>query len=334
MSRDETAVIQSAEERAERGAATQLRPPKKRGYGWKEEVYGTVFASLPLIGFLLFSVVPVGIALATMFCDMDGMNISTIRWNNFANFGKAFTDASFWRSLLVGLEMTVAHIVGLIVSIVVAAILSQKIKGGKLFTIFFFIPYVCSSAAISIMWVQIFKPAGGVLNTLLQGMGVANPPDWFRDATWFPWMLVVTIAWKAPGYGILMVQAALANVNESIYEAAKMDGASKFRQFFSVTFPAISPTLFFLLAMGLLNGLQTFDIAQIFAQKTSGYVTGAAGPGDAGLTSVFHIYNTMNNPGAGGMPVASVLSLLLFVVISLVLALNKRLSKLWVSYDY
>ena len=334
MSRDETAVIQSAEERAERGAATQQRPPKKRGYGWKEEVYGTVFASLPLIGFLLFSVVPVGIALATMSCDMDGMNISTIRWNNFANFGKAFTDASFWRSLLVGLEMTVAHIVGLLVSIVVAAILSQKIKGGKLFTIFFFIPYVCSSAAISIMWVQIFKPAGGVLNTLLQGMGVANPPDWFRDATWFPWMLVVTIAWKAPGYGILMVQAALANVNESIYEAAKMDGASKFRQFFSVTFPAISPTLFFLLAMGLLNGLQTFDIAQIFAQKTSGYVTGAAGPGDAGLTSVFHIYNTMNNPGAGGMPVASVLSLLLFVVISLVLALNKRLSKLWVSYDY
>ena len=74
--------------------------------------------------------------------------------------------------------------------------------------------------------------------------------------------------------------------------------------------------------------------AQIFAQKTSGYVTGAAGPSDAGLTTVFHIYNTMNNPGAGGMPVASILSLLLFVAITLVLALNKKLSKLWVSYDY
>ena len=101
MSRDETAVIQSAEERAERGAATQQRPPKKRGYGWKEEVYGTVFASLPLIGFLLFSVVPVGIALATMFCDMDGMNISTIRWNNFANFGKAFADRRKLRDYVV-----------------------------------------------------------------------------------------------------------------------------------------------------------------------------------------------------------------------------------------
>ena len=269
-----------------------------------------------------------------MFCDMNGMNIATLRWNSFANFGKAFTDLSFWKSFLVSLEMTLSHIVGLVISIVIAAVLSQKIKGGKLFTIFFFIPYVCSSAAISIMWVQIFKPTGGLINSVLTSLGVADPPDWFRDSRWFPWMLVITIAWKAPGYGILMVQAALANVNPALYEAAKLDGASRFRQFMSITFPAISPTLYFLLSMGLLNGLQTFDIAQIFAQKTSGYVTGAAGPGDAGLTTVFHIYNTMNNPGAGGMPVASILSLLLFVAITLVLALNKRISKLWVSYDY
>lgn len=311
------------------------RPSRKnRGFRWKEEVCGTAFAAIPLLGFLLFSAVPVCIAVVTMFCDMNGMNIATISWNSFANFGKAFTDLSFWKSFLVSLEMTLSHIVGLVISIIIAAVLSQKIKGGKLFTIFFFIPYVCSSAAISIMWVQIFKPTGGLINSVLSLLGVANPPDWFRDSRWFPWMLVITIAWKAPGYGILMVQAALANVNPALYEAAKLDGASRFRQFMSITFPAISPTLYFLLSMGLLNGLQTFDIAQIFAQKTSGYVTGAAGPGDAGLTTVFHIYNTMNNPGAGGMPVASILSLILFLVISLVLALNKRISKLWVSYDY
>lgn len=307
---------------------------KKRGFRRKEEICGTAFAAIPLLGFLLFSAVPVCIAIVTMFCDMNGMNIATLRWNSFANFGKAFTDLSFWKSFLVSLEMTLSHIVGLVISIVIAAVLSQKIKGGKLFTIFFFIPYVCSSAAISIMWVQIFKPTGGLINSVLTSLGVADPPDWFRDSRWFPWMLVITIAWKAPGYGILMVQAALANVNPALYEAAKLDGASRFRQFMSITFPAISPTLYFLLSMGLLNGLQTFDIAQIFAQKTSGYVTGAAGPGDAGLTTVFHIYNTMNNPGAGGMPVASILSLLLFAAITLVLALNKKLSKLWVSYDY
>ncbi len=307
--------------------------PKKNSRRLHEEICGTLFASFPLIGFLLFSAVPVCIALVTMFCEMNGMNIMTIHWNSFANFAKVFSDTTFWRSFLVSLEMTVAHIIGLLISILIAAILSQKIKGGKLFTVIFFIPYVCSSAAISIMWVQIFKPAGGVINSILQGLGVANPPDWFRDAAYFPWMLVITIAWKAPGYGILMVQAALTNVNPSLYEAAKIDGASRFRQFFSVTFPAISPTLYFLLSMGLLNGLQTFDIAQIFAQKTSGYVTGSAGPDNAGLTAVFHIFNTMNNPGAGGMPVASIMSLILFLVISCVLALNKRLSKLWVSYD-
>ncbi len=328
----------TATHEAARGEGIALSFPqpsrKKRGFRRKEEICGTVFAAIPLLGFALFSAVPVCIAVVTMFCGMNGMNIATLRWNSFANFGKAFADLSFWKSFLVSLEMTLSHIVGLVISIIIAAVLSQKIKGGKLFTIFFFIPYVCSSAAISIMWVQIFKPTGGLINSLLSSLGVAEPPDWFRDSKWFPWMLVITIAWKAPGYGILMVQAALANVNPALYEAAKLDGASRFRQFMSITFPAISPTLYFLLSMGLLNGLQTFDIAQIFAQKTSGYVTGAAGPGDAGLTTVFHIYNTMNNPGAGGMPVASILSLLLFVAITLVLAINKKLSKLWVSYDY
>ena len=335
MQQTPAAVREAAVREGEGRTLSSPQPSrKKRGFRRKEEICGTAFAAIPLLGFLLFSAVPVCIAIVTMFCDMNGMNIATLRWNSFANFGKAFTDLSFWKSFLVSLEMTLSHIVGLVISIVIAAVLSQKIKGGKLFTIFFFIPYVCSSAAISIMWVQIFKPTGGLINSILTSLGVADPPDWFRDSRWFPWMLVITIAWKAPGYGILMVQAALANVNPALYEAAKLDGASRFRQFMSITFPAISPTLYFLLSMGLLNGLQTFDIAQIFAQKTSGYVTGAAGPGDAGLTTVFHIYNTMNNPGAGGMPVASILSLLLFAAITLVLALNKKLSKLWVSYDY
>lgn len=335
MQQTPAAVREAAVREGEGRTLSSPQPSrKKRGFRRKEEICGTAFAAIPLLGFLLFSAVPVCIAIVTMFCDMNGMNIATLRWNSFANFGKAFTDLSFWKSFLVSLEMTLSHIVGLVISIVIAAVLSQKIKGGKLFTIFFFIPYVCSSAAISIMWVQIFKPTGGLINSVLTSLGVADPPDWFRDSRWFPWMLVITIAWKAPGYGILMVQAALANVNPALYEAAKLDGASRFRQFMSITFPAISPTLYFLLSMGLLNGLQTFDIAQIFAQKTSGYVTGAAGPGDAGLTTVFHIYNTMNNPGAGGMPVASILSLLLFAAITLVLALNKKLSKLWVSYDY
>ena len=361
MQQTPAAVREAAVREGEGRTLSSPQPSrKKRGFRRKEEICGTAFAAIPLLGFLLFSAVPVCIAIVTMFCDMNGMNIATLRWNSFANFGKAFTDLSFWKSFLVSLEMTLSHIVGLVISIVIAAVLSQKIKGGKLFTIFFFIPYVCfiaavlsqkikggklftifffipyvcSSAAISIMWVQIFKPTGGLINSVLTSLGVADPPDWFRDSRWFPWMLVITIAWKAPGYGILMVQAALANVNPALYEAAKLDGASRFRQFMSITFPAISPTLYFLLSMGLLNGLQTFDIAQIFAQKTSGYVTGAAGPGDAGLTTVFHIYNTMNNPGAGGMPVASILSLLLFAAITLVLALNKKLSRLWVSYDY
>ena len=230
MQQTPVAVREAAVREGEGRTLSSPQPSrKKRGFRRKEEICGTAFAAIPLLGFLLFSAVPVCIAIVTMFCDMNGMNIATLRWNSFANFGKAFTDLSFWKSFLVSLEMTLSHIVGLVISIVIAAVLSQKIKGGKLFTIFFFIPYVCSSAAISIMWVQIFKPTGGLINSVLTSLGVADPPDWFRDSRWFPWMLVITIAWKAPGYGILMVQAALANVNPALYEAAKLDGASRFR---------------------------------------------------------------------------------------------------------
>ena len=238
--------------------------PKKNSRRLHEEICGTLFASFPLIGFLLFSAVPVCIALVTMFCEMNGMNIMTIHWNSFANFAKVFSDTTFWRSFLVSLEMTVAHIIGLLISILIAAILSQKIKGGKLFTVIFFIPYVCSSAAISIMWVQIFKPAGGVINSILQGLGVANPPDWFRDAAYFPWMLVITIAWKAPGYGILMVQAALTNVNPSLYEAAKIDGAGNFTVLFRIMMPMVAGTYFTVLLLNFIAFWNDYQVPLIY----------------------------------------------------------------------
>lgn len=202
--------------------------------------------------------------------------------------------------------------------------------------------YIESSETIDIddMWlnaVERFRYDSG--NATTPGKSGGDATQYAMPADSNPVMIYYNIDWfKEKGVNIISIaeedlDLPAGYLPQSLYEAAKIDGANRFRQFFSITIPAISPTLYFLLAMGLLNGLQTFDIAKIFAQKTSGYVTGSAGPSDAGLTTVFHIYNTMNNPGTGGMPVASIMSLILFVVITLVLALNKRISKWWVSYD-
>ena len=122
--------------------ATNL--PRKMGLRHKglrkEGIYGTVFAVLPLVGFVLFSLIPIAITFVTMFTSMNGYRFETMRWNNFANFAEAFTDARFGKSLAISLYVTLAHMIGLIVALATAAVLSQKLKGAKFFTALFCMP--------------------------------------------------------------------------------------------------------------------------------------------------------------------------------------------------
>lgn len=178
------------------------------------------------------------------------------------------------------------------------------------------------------MWQWMFNANYGIINTVLKMLGSENGVNWMNDPKAFTPMLIITIVWQAPGYGIVLYIAALTGVNPSLYEAAKIDGAGRWRQFTSITFPAISPTTFFLLMLGLINGMQTFDIAKIFAGDSW---TGAAGPNDMGLTTVLYIYNKgvmFNN-----MPVASVMSFVLFIIIFIITVLNFKLGNKWVNYD-
>ena len=309
--------------------ATNL--PRKMGVhkGLKKEgIYGTVFAVLPLVGFVLFSLIPIAITFVTMFTSMNGYRFETMRWNNFANFAEAFTDARFGKSLAISLYVTLAHMIGLIVALATAAVLSQKLKGAKFFTALFFIPYICSSVAVAIMWRQMFNGSSGIINEILKFFGSENGIDWMNNIKAYTPMLIIVIAWQAPGYGIVMYTAALTGVNPTLYEAAKIDGAGRWKQFTAITMPAISPTTFFLLMMGFIAGLQTFDIVRIFTGESW---TGAAGPNDMGLTTVLYIY--YQGIQFRNMPVASVMSFVLFLIIFAITLINYKLGDKWVSYD-
>ena len=310
--------------------ATNL--PRKMGLRHKglrkEGIYGTVFAVLPLVGFVLFSLIPIGITFVTMFTSMNGYRFDTMQWNNFANFAEAFTDARFGKSLAISLYVTLAHMIGLIVALATAAVLSQKLKGAKFFTALFFIPYICSSVAVAIMWRQMFNGSSGIINEILKFFGSENGIDWMNNIKAYTPMLIIVIAWQAPGYGIVMYTAALTGVNPTLYEAAKIDGAGRWKQFTAITMPAISPTTFFLLMMGFIAGLQTFDIVRIFTGESW---TGAAGPNDMGLTTVLYIY--YQGIQFRNMPVASVMSFVLFLIIFAITFINYKLGDKWVSYD-
>lgn len=304
-------------------------PPKsnKRKRIRKEGVYGTIFAVVPLIGFAMFSLVPLAIAISTMFVDMEGYRFDTMVWNHFANFKTAFTDKRFGVSLGISAYMILGHMIGLVVSLAVSVVLSQHLKGSKFFTVLFFVPYICSSVATAIMWRQMFNGSNGLINELFKGLGLKSV-DWMNDPNVFTLMLVIVTAWQAPGYGIVMFTAAITAVNPSLYEAARLDGAGKWKQFTAITLPAISPTTFFLLLTGIINGFMSFDIPRIF---TGDSWSGAAGPNDTGLTSTLYIY--YQGVQFRNMPVASVMSMVLFLIIMAVTFVNYKLGDKWVSYD-
>lgn len=295
----------------------------------RESVFAFCVAIIPLVGFLLFQIFPIALVFSTQFVDMVGFNLDTMQWNGFATFAEVFKDEKFYKSLGTSFLFALPHFFGLVISLFISALITQKLRGHKAFKVVFFIPYICSSVAVALMWKWVFDPNFGIMNSILGNVvGISPAVKWLSDPTAYKIMLLIIMTWQTPCYGIVMFCAALTSVNPALYEAAELDGASRIRQFFAISLPAISPTTFYLLSAGIISGLQTFDLTHIFAGDAW---TGAAGPKDAGLTTVLYIYNTGIN--FSRMPQASVMSFALFLIIFAIMFLNFKLSKKWVSYD-
>ena len=170
----------------------------------------------------------------------------------------------------------------LAIAITIAAFLSQNVKGTRVFQTLFFVPYICSTVAIAIMWTQIFGGKGAlnaILGTNIQWLDNQNNPYTLTIA------IFISIIWQAPGYGIVMYCSAFKAINPSLYEAAALDGANAFQKFRHITLPGITSITLFLVLAGILTGFTTFEAAQIMAPDTW---TGVAGPDNAGLTIMYY----------------------------------------------
>lgn len=263
-----------------------------------ERIWIYLFAVLPLVGFLVFSIVPIGISFIAMFADVDIYDLSNgIKWNDFQGFKYVFTPVGnetrtldvnhyFVQSLFVTLWIASAQLVSLFIALTISILIAQHYKGSKAFQVMFFIPYICSSVAVALMWSWIFSNESfGILNTIF-----GQKIEWTKDTNLMTWTIVIATIWQAPGYGIVMYKAAMANVNNSLYEAAELDGASWFGRVIHVTIPSIAPTTFYLLMAGVLAGFMTFDMAVLLIP---GEWTNPFGNGSMGITVVRLVYYLM-----------------------------------------
>ena len=299
---------------------------KRRKTGLSENASGMMMGSIPVIGFIIFGMIPLALALAMAFMYVPGKgNLARAEFAGFENFVTVLGDNMFWQSILNTLKMAISLPICIVIALIVAFLLTKNIKGRSLFRAVYFVPYVCCAVAIALMWELIFNQNHGIINSWL-GLTRETAIPWLTDSSTYTLCLIIIGIWSGTAYGIVLYGAALTNVNRSLYEAAQIDGANSFRSFISITLPSVSPTSFYLLTTGLIGALQEFTRPQIIGGGQG------AGPNNDGLTIVFYIYRRAfeyNNQ----MGEAAAAALILAVFILIVTAINFVVSKRWVSYD-
>ncbi len=301
---------------------------KRSKAGRAENVSGLLMAIIPVIGFVLFGLIPLVLAFVMAFLEIPGrggrIEEATFA-ENFGNFTAVLNDRMFWKSIGNTLIMALSLPICIVIALVIAYLLTKKIKGVKVFRSIYFIPYVCCAVAVALMWELIFNQSHGILNAFL-GHSRDEAIGWLTDSKYYLPVLIVIGIWSGTAYGIVLYGAALTNVNSSLYEAAKVDGANSFQSFLHITLPAISPTTFYLLVTGLIGALQEFTRPQVIGGE------GGAGPNSDGLTIVFYVYrNAFSYDGTMGIAAAA--ALILAILILIVTVINFAVSKKWVSYD-
>lgn len=310
---------------------------KKKKHWRTESKIALVVAVIPLIGFIIFNGFPLIISFIGMFCNVDLYDLGNIQWNNFEGFKSVFIprhafdlfyfDLSkyFYKSILITLWIASTQFITLLIALLIATLLREKFAGSKLFQILFFIPYICSTVAVALMWRWIFDWEGGILNTIL---GIDT--QWLSDPKTMTWCIIIATIWQAPGYGIVMYKAAFSNINVALYEAAAVDGANAWHKFRHVTLPGISPTTFFLLQSGVAAGFLTYDLAALVIPDAWGVPGGNESMGLTLMRLVYFLITNSTTTDANGVSYmvscACVISWLLFIVTGILsmIMLNKR----------
>ena len=288
--------------------------------GGRKYAWVCLFLLPSLSGLALFTLIPILASLGLTLYEWD--LLTPPRFVGLDNFQRLIHDRNFWTALAHTLYFIVGYIpLVMIISLGVAVVLNQKLKGVILFRAALFIPVVSAWVAVALLWKWIFNPKFGIVNYLLGLIGIQGPA-WLFDPQWAMPAIIITSVWKDIGFVMVMFLAGLQGIPTEYYEAAAIDGASGWRRFRHITLPLLSPTTFFALIISLINSFQVFDQVWIMT-----------GGGPAGATSVLVEQIVKNAFSYSRMGYAATLSWVLFLLVFTATALQMRLQKQWVTYD-
>lgn len=281
---------------------------------------GLAFLSPSIIHLAIFVVTPLIFALYLAFHKWNIL-LPEKPFVGLENFREMLHDRQFWNALKNTAIYSLHVPVGMSISLLLAVTLNQKIRGVNFFRTLFFLPSVSSFVAIALLWTWIYDPQFGLVNYVLSLIGV-KPLGWLTDPSTALIAIMIMSIWMVIGYQMVIFLAGLQGIPEHLYEAARMDGASRWVQFRRITLPLLTPTTFFVLVTSMIGSFQVFS---------SIYVMTRGGPMRSTDVVVFHIYqNAWEYLNIG---YASAMSWVLFIIIVGITALQFKFIPREVEYD-
>ncbi len=288
--------------------------------GRSDALWGVFFIAPQVLGLVVFSLIPVVYAFILSVVEWDGLGAR--EFIGLQNFRDQFADSDFREALVHTVIYTAIAVPGSVALSLLAALALNNVRGKTIYRTIFFLPTITSSVAISMVWLWMLNGDFGLINVFLREQFALDPPNWLVNTTWVIPAVALVAIWAGLGFNMVIFLAGLQGIPATYLEAAQIDGASKWRQFWNITLPLLSPTTFFVAIISIIASFQVFDMI---------YVMTGGGPGNASTTMVFHIYELAFVNFTFGLSAAA--AVVLFAIIMLVTLFQFWGQRRWVHYD-
>lgn len=254
---------------------------------------------------------------------MDWNGIATMEFIGLENYINAIQDAKFWESALHSFLLALFSTLSLLVYLAISLILASKIKGSDLLRKIYLIPMLLSSVAIAQLWIKVFNPSNGMLNSILMALGVDNPPAWLAEPSIVLYAIFIPILWQYAGFYILIYYAALKNIPEPLVEAARIDGATPLQIAYKIKLPLIMSVFKVTIVLAIVGSLKYFDLI---------YVMTGGGPNGASEVMASYMYKLAFSSNEFGYGSAIGFLLLIITLIVTVIVRKATATKEEIQY--
>lgn len=287
---------------------------KKNDFFW-----GWLFIMPTMLGLIILNIIPIFQTIYQSFFKTGDFGRGNI-FVGLANYVRLFQDADIWQAVINTFKYTIVEVpISIIISLVLAVLLNRKIKGKSLYRTIFFLPMVVAPAAIAMVWRWLYNSDFGLINNLF-GVNV----KWVSNPNIAIYSIAVIGIWSILGYNMVLFIGGLQEIPKDYYEAAAIDGASGIYQFYKITIPLLSPTIFFVIVTRIIAALQVFDLIFMVMDRNS-----LALPKTQSLVYLFYKYSFIQ----ADMGYGSTIVVLLLAIILVITAFQMVTQKKWVFYN-